>query len=235
MRSNHLHCPVRIGLLSDEPIRLAGLTTVFDLPSREGQDQLIPVTGTLDQLLGNLDLHYLVVDLSSSGSSLETLDAIRRARPGIRQIVIGPHGNEELIHEVIIGGARAYLEPTADPELVRKAIEEVAGGSIYASRRVLSRLVDRLLRASSEISPTASNPRLTGRERQVLDLILQARSNREIARHLGIEERTVKSHVSRLMRKTGSENRIELSMRTIGAAKCAAAVARHNGQTEAEP
>jgi len=47
-------------------------------------------------------------------------------------------------------------------------------------------------------------PRLTARERQVMDLILLARSNREIARELGIEERTVKAHVGRLMRKTGA-------------------------------
>jgi DNA-binding NarL/FixJ family response regulator len=59
-------------------------------------------------------------------------------------------------------------------------------------------------------------PHLTARERQVMDLILLARSNREIARELGIEERTVKAHVGRLMRKTGAENRIDLSMRALG-------------------
>ena len=48
-----------------------------------------------------------------------------------------------------------------------------------------------------------------------MDLILLARSNREIARELGIEERTVKAHVGRLMRKTGAENRIDLSMRAL--------------------
>ncbi len=57
--------------------------------------------------------------------------------------------------------------------------------------------------------------RLTDRERQVLELILLARSNREIARQLGIEERTVKAHMGRLMKKTGAENRIELSMRAL--------------------
>ena len=49
----------------------------------------------------------------------------------------------------------------------------------------------------------------------MLNLILMARSNREIADDLGIEERTVKAHVGRLMRKTGAENRIELSMRAL--------------------
>ena len=56
---------------------------------------------------------------------------------------------------------------------------------------------------------------MTDRERQVLEHILMARSNREIARQLGIEERTVKAHVGRLMRKTGADNRIELSMRAL--------------------
>jgi len=56
---------------------------------------------------------------------------------------------------------------------------------------------------------------LTDREQQVLDLILLARSNREIADELGIEERTVKSHVGKLMRKIGAENRIELSIRAL--------------------
>jgi DNA-binding NarL/FixJ family response regulator len=49
----------------------------------------------------------------------------------------------------------------------------------------------------------------------VLELILLARSNREIAHQLGIEERTVKAHVGRLMRKTGADNRIKLSMRAL--------------------
>ncbi len=56
------------------------------------------------------------------------------------------------------------------------------------------------------------------RERQVLELILMARSNREIAAKLGIDERTVKAYVGRLMRKTGADNRIKLSMSPISLA-----------------
>jgi DNA-binding NarL/FixJ family response regulator len=93
---------------------------------------------------------------------------------------------------------------------------------------VLSRLIDRLLKAP-EFALTSSNPHLTDREREVLDLILQARSNREIAKHLGIEERTVKAHVGRLMRKSGSENRIELTMRALNAAKDVSATDRRRG------
>ncbi len=62
-------------------------------------------------------------------------------------------------------------------------------------------------------------PHLTLRERQVLDLIREARSNREIAGQLGIDERTVKAHVGRLIRKTGAESRVELSLRAGGPAQ----------------
>ena len=91
-----------------------------------------------------------------------------------------------------------------------------SSGSIWAPRRLLSKLIDRLLKVPDS-SLTNANPHLTGREHQVLDLLLMAHSNREIARQLGIEERTVKAHVGRLMRKTGADNRIELSMRTLNA------------------
>jgi DNA-binding NarL/FixJ family response regulator len=145
---------------------------------------------------------------------LEILETIRRVRPSLRLIVIGPEGNDELVLDSIVAGARAYLELTAGPDTVRQAIEVVTGGSIWAPRRLLSKLIDRMLKVPDS-SLTTGNPHLTNRERQVLDLILQARSNREIARHLGIEERTVKAHVGRLMRKAGADNRIELTMRVL--------------------
>jgi DNA-binding NarL/FixJ family response regulator len=223
--------PIHIGLISDEPIRLAGLASVFDQPCNDGQAKLVPVAGTLEELLTNTDLEYLVVDLSSSSNGLDTLNTIRRARPAVRLIVIGPQGNDELIQESIIAGARAYLNLSDGPELVRKAIEEVTQGSIWAPRRVLSRLIDRLIK-TPDSGLTSSNLHLTGREREVLDLILLARSNREIARQLGIEERTVKAHVGRLMRKTGCDNRIELSMRALNAARGGAVAAADRRQVE---
>lgn len=203
--------PIHIGLFSDEPIRLEGLSCIFDQPPSQGRAQLVPLVGKLEQLLSHPVLEYLVLDLQSSSVSMETLAKVRRARPSLKLIVIGPEGDDELILQAIMAGARAWLGLTASPEMVRMAIEVVTGGSIWAPRRLLSKLIDRLLKAPDP-SLSRTNPHLTDREKQVLDHILQARSNREIATELGIEERTVKAHVGRLMRKTGSDNRIELSM-----------------------
>jgi DNA-binding NarL/FixJ family response regulator len=145
---------------------------------------------------------------------LEALKTIRYKRPKIRSIVLGPEADDKLVMTSIMAGARAYLDRKADPETVRQALESVISGSIWAPRPLLSKLIDQLL-GTSEASLTNVPPHLTDRERQVLDLILMARSNREIASQLGIEERTVKAHVGRLMRKTGANNRIDLSMRAL--------------------
>jgi DNA-binding NarL/FixJ family response regulator len=211
MSSTRNHGPIRIGLVADEPIRLAGLASIFDQPAGKSHAQLVAVPGSIAELLAQPTLEYLVVDLHSSAISLKALDLIRRTRPDIRLIVIGPEANEELVMKSIVSGARAYLDLKAGPETVRKAIGVVTEGSIWAPRRLLSKLIDRLLKTSIH-SRVAEVPQLTSRERQVLELIMQARSNREIASELGIEERTVRAHLGRLMHKAGVDNRIKLSM-----------------------
>jgi DNA-binding NarL/FixJ family response regulator len=203
---------IRVGVLTEEPIRLEGLSSIFEDRPDDGYAPLSPVIGKIDQLLSDSSLTYLVVDLNSFVRWMETLESIRRRRPDMRLIVIGPEGDDQLVLESIIAGARAYLDLKASPRIVRQAVEVVTSGSIWAPRRLLSMLIDRLL-GDSDTSLTSDPPRLTDRERQVLDLILTARSNREIARELGIEERTVQAHVGRLLRKTGSDNRVNLLMR----------------------
>jgi DNA-binding NarL/FixJ family response regulator len=205
---------IRIGVVSGEPIRLAGLKSIFDLPAEQGQPRLLAVEGAMPELLADPSLEYLVVDLHASSGALAVLEPIRRLRPNLRLIVIGPEGDEELVLSSIVAGARAYLDLMAGPEVVRQAVNVVTSGSIWAPRRLLSRLIDRLLNVSDS-SLTNGEPQLTAREQQVLKLILLARSNREIAAELGIEERTVKAYVGRLLRKTGADNRIKLSMSAL--------------------
>lgn len=199
---------IPVGLVAHEPIRLAGLISVL-----EGNPRLLSVTGSIDELLANRTLGFIVVDLNTF-DGLKTLTMIRQARPDLRQIVIGPESNDELVLESIMAGARAFLSTTAPPETVREAIEVVTSGSIWAPRRLLSKLIDRLL-VMTDASLTNTETHLTDRERQVLDLVLKARSNSEIARQLGIGQRTVKGYVSQLMKKTGADNRIELTVRTL--------------------
>ncbi len=205
---------VHVGLIAGEPLRVEGLRGVFEHQPRDSHADLVPVVGYLDELLVDPTVAYLIVDLNSCALPLHTLKKIHRAKTPARLIVIGPDEDEELVMEAILAGARAFVDGTAGPRQIRDAIEVALSGSIWAPRRSLAQLIDRLLSERSQ-RPVPSNPQLTDREQQVLDLILLARSNREIADELGIEERTVKSHVGKLMRKIGAENRIELSIRAL--------------------
>jgi len=211
---NVLSEPIRIGLLAAEPIRVAGLASIFDQPAEQGKARLVSVVGSLPELLALANLKYLVVDLHSSGCGLEALETIRQTRPDMRSIVIGPKDDDELVLRAITAGARAYLDLTADPPVVRSAIEVVTSGSIWAPRRLLSSLIDRLM-GVPKVTHSVTGPELTLREQQVLELLLMAQSTREIAARLGIEQRTVKAYIGRLMRKTGADNRVKLSMSVL--------------------
>jgi DNA-binding NarL/FixJ family response regulator len=198
--------PTRVALISTEPIRLAGLYSAF-----EDHPSITLVVGELEVLLADHSLTFLILDAIYDSAWLELQALVRRLRPDMRQIVFGPPGNEELIQRTIGDGARAYLASNTGPPAVRKAVEAVIDGTIWAPRRVLSRLIDGLLSQGALKIPLVV-PVFSPRERQVLDLIMTACSNREIAEELGIEERTVKAYVTSLMRKTGVGNRVSLSV-----------------------
>jgi DNA-binding NarL/FixJ family response regulator len=197
---------IHVGIVSSEPIRLAGLVSAFDTHT-----SIRVVLGELEALLADLSIRHMILDASHNVSWMEMQYMVRRARPDIRQIVLGPSGDEELILRSITAGGRAYLDASCGPLAVRQAVEAVIQGTIWAPRRLLTILIDRLMSQPGPHAPAIA-PVLSPRERQVLDLIMTARSNREIATELGIEERTVKAYVANLLRKTGSENRVSLSV-----------------------
>jgi DNA-binding NarL/FixJ family response regulator len=212
--SEHGPDAIRIGVAADEPIRVAGLASIFDQPGQNGEYELVPVIAPLKELLAIHDMEYVVIDLHSAQGGLEIVEKIRTVRPDVRSIVIGPDGDDELILNAIMAGARAYLGQSAGPDMVRRAIDVVTAGSIWAPRRLLCRVIDRLMKAPN-LSEVLYRQQLTQREQQVLELILGAYSTREIARRLGIDQRTVKAYVGRLMRKTGADNRIQLSVSAL--------------------
>lgn len=198
--------PIRLGLLDFEPIRVAGFESVFaEVPG------VAAVTISLEEAMTDAPLDMVLVGLQNPLDSFEALAKLKEQRPKLKLIVMGSEANEETIISAIAAGAKGYLEETATPEQVTQCIEVVESGSIWAPRKVLSKFVDRMLHAT-ERRVLRHNFTFTEREQEVLRLLVAARSNREIALSLGIEERTVKAYVARLMRKVGVQNRIALSI-----------------------
>ena len=204
--------PMRIGLLDFEPIRIAGLREIF---ASQPQFQVVATDWAVAFRESVFDL--VVVVLRDQAFSLALLARLRGKHPKLKVLVIGSGSNEEKVLEAISAGAKGWLEETATPAQVMQAACVVLNGSIWAPRRVLAVFVDRTLEGSAA-RRRKQHPRFTEREEEVLQQLVLARSNREIAQALSIREQTVKSYVARLMRKVGVGNRIALSVQAASGA-----------------
>jgi DNA-binding NarL/FixJ family response regulator len=203
---------LKVGLLDFEPLRIAGLREIF---AEQPDFQVVATDWATAFRDSAIDL--VVVVLRDQAFSLALLARLRSRHPGLKVLVIGAGSEPEKILDAITAGAKGWLEETANPEQVMQAAYAILEGSIWAPRRVLSTFVDRALEGSAA-RRKRSNPRFTEREEEVLQQLVLARSNREIAQALSIREQTVKSYVARLMRKVGVGNRIALSVQAASGA-----------------
>lgn len=203
---------LNVGLLDFEPLRIAGLRGIF---AEQPAFQVVATDWAMAFREASFDLVVLV--LRDQAFSLALLARLRARHPGLKVLVIGSGSEPDKILDAISAGAKGWLEDTATAEQVLQAAYAVLDGSIWAPRRVLSTFVDRAIEGSAA-RRKRTNPRFTEREEEVLQQLVLARSNREIAQALSIREQTVKSYVARLMRKVGVGNRIALSVQAASGA-----------------
>ena len=204
---------ISIAVVESDPLRFVGFRAVFDSErDLELISSSLPDVGTLQ----NIDL-VLLGDRSSQ-NLFDVMASLKATRPHLRIIVIGSGMDDETILKAIAFGAKGYVDAAASPGDFVHAIRIVSQGSVWAPRRVLSMFIERVSsRVSSSPGPIfpAGRVTFTEREKEVLALLVAGRSNKEIGAPLGIEERTVKAHVAKLLRKIGVQNRIALSVHAV--------------------
>ena len=194
----------RVGVVATDPLRVVGLQSIF---RDELQLEIVPLS--IPGALNDSDLCLVLIDAECTTHLLELIATFRQVHPYLKLIVLGSDLAPDYIERVIGAGAKGYLPLTSKEADIRMAIEMVRDGSVWAPRKILSRLLDTQRNATK--SPSAG-PRFTARERQVLGLLRAGQPNREIALSLGIDESTVKAHIGRLMRKVGVNNRTALTI-----------------------
>jgi DNA-binding NarL/FixJ family response regulator len=137
-----------------------------------------------------------VLDLSLPGADgLELCREISQKASPTRVLVLTMHNDPQFVAKAMGNGARGYLLKEAAADELLEAIVEVADGGTYFSRTVEAPGAPAMLAESEAYS------RLTRRERQVLQLVAQGKTNREVAAALGLSVKTVDTHRSHLMRK----------------------------------
>jgi DNA-binding NarL/FixJ family response regulator len=132
------------------------------------------------------------------------------ATPASRVMILTTFEDDTYILGALRAGASGFLLKRSSPEELIAAIHTVAAGDALLSPSVTQRLIDRV--AQQPMIGEGADPRLdelTPREREVLELIAQGLSNREIAAELTVEETTVKSHVKRLLMKLQARDRVQ--------------------------
>jgi DNA-binding NarL/FixJ family response regulator len=200
-----------------DPLRAVGLVAIL-----EDNLDMEALSLNLEQAFEVEPMLAVLLDSRASlDAVIDIVGRLRRVRPGLKIIVMSEPMDPEHVQAVIGSGAKGYLSDNSSESEIRMAMEVVLDGSIWAPRKVLARLIDAgsanagqagTAAAAANVAVEAS---MTPREREVLHLLMDGRSNRDIAGALGIDEVTVKAHLGRMLRKTRSANRVELTLRAM--------------------
>ncbi len=137
----------------------------------------------------------VLMDISMPGmNGLVVTELLRKETPKVKVLVLSMHGNREYIFRIIQAGAHGYVSKGAPPEELVRAIESICAGKPFFSPEVARAALDQLVNSGGKKEPFN---RLTQREREVLTLIAEGKSNKEIASQLGIGVRTIETHRER--------------------------------------
>ena len=200
---------IRIAVVGSDPLQFVGFRAVFH---SERDFELICSSPSDVETQHNIDLVLLG---DRSGQNLfDVMATLKKTRPNLRIIVVGSAVEDEAILKAVAFGAKGYVDAAASPADFAEAIRTVSQGSVWAPRRVLSLFIERVSQSPGRLF-SGDQTAFTTREKEVLELLVGGRSNKEIGAALSIEERTVKAHVSKLMRKNGVRNRLELSVHAV--------------------
>jgi RNA polymerase sigma factor (sigma-70 family) len=173
-------------------------------------DDVGPAIEVIDQLLP--DVVLLDVHLPGGGGQA-VITAVKKEHPEVRFLALSASDAPEDVIGVIRAGARGYVTKTISTADLADAIQRVADGDAVFSHRLAGFVLDAFAAAPSDVKPSFDPEldQLTSREREVLRLIAQGYTYKEIARELYISVKTVESHVSSVLRKLQLSSRHQLT------------------------
>jgi DNA-binding NarL/FixJ family response regulator len=200
---------IRVLVADDQSMVRAGFRMLL---SREGDIEVVAEASNGNEAVEKASrFHPTVVLMDIRMPELDGLEATRRilaADPSARVLVLTTFDLDEYIYEALQAGASGFVLKDDPPEQLLAAIRTVAAGEALLSPSVTKRVIREFTRLPRPESPQGLE-QLTEREREVLELIAQGRSNAEIGQELFISETTVKTHVTHVLQKLGLRDRVQ--------------------------
>jgi len=202
--------PVRILMVDDHPIVLAGLKALV------GADPDFAIAGeardgrTALRMALQLMPDVVVLDISlPEMNGIELVTALRAQRPECRVLVLTVHEERAYLRQLVELGVRGYLLKRSAADELLRAIHAVAAGGMYLDPAIAGKLVGGLAFGAA-VPGTGQIAELSDREADVLRLVAGGHSNKAISARLGISVKTVETYKARAMEKLGFRSRVEV-------------------------
>jgi DNA-binding NarL/FixJ family response regulator len=210
---------IRVLLVDDHAMVRQGLRTFLDL--QDNTDLRITVVGEAVNGMEAVELasqtqpDIVLLDLvMPQMDGIQATRKIRECSPDSRIIILTSFGEEDKVLPAIRAGAQGYLLKDIPPHELVRAIREVYLGNVQLHPEIAKKLMSAVAAQEVTVSRfvTDSDSGLTVREQEVLDLIAEGLSNREIAGKMFISEKTVKTHVSNILSKLHLDDRTQAAI-----------------------
>jgi len=192
--------PARILIADDHELLRRGL--VAELSQVPGWVVVAEVANGRAAVASAAELKPDLVVLDLTMPELNGLEAARRilsADPGTRILILTAHESEQLVREVLSVGARGYVLKSDAGRILVVALQALLEGGSFFTSSVARMVMDGYLRNEANDASTAQT--LSGREREIVQLLAEGNSNKDVARALNISVKTAETHRSNIMRK----------------------------------
>jgi DNA-binding NarL/FixJ family response regulator len=200
---------IRLMLVDDHEVVRLGLRALF---SQTGRVEVVAEAGTVADAIERAAKHrpdLVLMDLRlPDGTGLDACRDILSANPGTRVLFLTSHSDEEAVTSTILAGAAGYLLKEIGSKALINAIETVYGGESILDPKVTRAVLNRMsLLATGVVARRANDEKLSPQERRILGLVVEGKTNKEIAKALALSDKTVKNYLSNAFQKLNVRRR----------------------------
>jgi DNA-binding NarL/FixJ family response regulator len=204
---------MKVLLADDHALFREGVRMVLESLSDEPLDivEASDFAQVLTLVRANADFDVALLDLSMPGmDGFSAIGAVRRSAPDIYLVVVSASEEPQTVRKALDSGAHGYICKSAGSASMMAGIRSVLEGDTFVSPHIV--VPDTAVPTGGDINGEQLQSLLTPRQRDVLAMLRQGKSNKEIARDLSLAEITVKLHVTAILRALGCENRTQAAI-----------------------
>ena len=204
---------INIVVADDHPLLRGGVVLTLQ---EHGGFCVVAQAGTAQEAVAAVEAHLpdiALLDISMPGSGLTAAAEITRRFPAVHVVMLTVSEADDDLLTALKFGARGYILKGVSSQDLIDVLVGIAGGASYVSPTLAARVLAAMQARPAATSPPGSFEDLTKREEAILRLLATGKSNKEIARDLDLQEKTIKHYMTNILQKLQVRNRVEAALR----------------------